>query len=103
MENLSEISGYAASRVLFTFVAKDMCLLRTIAVLPLNIVPLPEAVSTTMPGLTLNNSAGPVLATFNNMLHMFCEVPRSGASHQAGIDYGGDFRPIRAIGSKRDP
>jgi len=33
MENLSEISGYAASTlVLFTFVAKDMRLLRTIAI-----------------------------------------------------------------------
>ena len=32
MENLSEISGYAASTlVLFTFVAKDMRHLRTIA------------------------------------------------------------------------
>ena len=34
MENLSEISGYAASTlVLCTFVAKDMRLLRTIAIL----------------------------------------------------------------------
>ena len=33
MENLSGISGYAASTlVLFTFVAKDMRLLRTIAI-----------------------------------------------------------------------
>src|SRR5262249_27827384 len=33
MENLSEISGYAASTlVLFTFVAKDMRLLRTVAI-----------------------------------------------------------------------
>src|SRR5215468_8848650 len=33
MENLSEISGYVASTlVLFTFVAKDMRLLRTIAI-----------------------------------------------------------------------
>ena len=33
MENLSEISGCAASTlVLFTFVAKDMRLLRTIAI-----------------------------------------------------------------------
>ena len=73
MENLSEISGYAASTlVLFTFVAKDMRLPRTIAILsnlafitngtiewlppvlflrlvllPLNIVRLREAVSAT--------------------------------------------------------
>src|SRR5262249_43267700 len=34
MENLSEISGYVASTlVLFTFVAKDMRLLRTVAIL----------------------------------------------------------------------
>ena len=34
MENLSEMSGYVASTlVLFTFVAKDMRLLRTVAIL----------------------------------------------------------------------
>jgi len=33
METLSEVSGFVASTlVLFTFVAKDMCLLRTIAI-----------------------------------------------------------------------
>jgi hypothetical protein len=33
MENLSEVSGYVASTlVVFTFVAKDMRLLRTIAI-----------------------------------------------------------------------
>jgi CRP/FNR family transcriptional regulator, cyclic AMP receptor protein len=33
MENLSEVSGYVASTlVLFTFVAKDMRLLRTVAI-----------------------------------------------------------------------
>ena len=73
MENLSEVSGYVASTlVVFTFVAKDMRLLRTIAIfsnlafitygtiewlppvlflhlvlLPLNIVRLAEIVTAT--------------------------------------------------------
>jgi hypothetical protein len=77
MENLSEVSGYVASTlVVFTFVAKDMRLLRTVAIfsnlafiaygtiewlppilflhlvlLPLNIVRLAEVVRTTRSGV----------------------------------------------------
>jgi hypothetical protein len=77
MENLSGILGYIASTlVLFTFVAKDMRLLRTVAIewlprvlflhatlLPLNIVRLGEVVRAT--GTTtgdLTQADGPVSA-----------------------------------------
>jgi len=76
MENLSGISGYVASTlVLFTFVAKDMRLLRTIAIfsnlafitlhlalLPLNIVRLAEIVRPPQATSDLTQAEGAVRA-----------------------------------------
>ena len=76
MENLSELSGYVASTlVLFTFVAKDMRLLRTIAIFS-NLAFITAAVIRTTrvmpPGLRL---AKPLL-----LFRIFC--PDRGGTHR---------------------